>query len=307
MARQRDIARRTDSGITSAVSAFRNNLEDLIARASARTLAVLRRELDIDERDRIVVSAANQTVLRRIDRLFIQQLDASGFQALIKGFVTSFPGQLPVFNETLDYINANLKTKLPDVKFHTALGKTLAVQQVNAASILRRVVQAAAETAAQKAVFSVGGYSFEDLSEILASQFRRSIGQAETLAATAMAMYYRTLAANGYGQIEKVKEEVRYVYLGPLDRLTRPFCRAMLKRSAKQPLTHVQIEKLDNGQLPNPFITGGGYNCRHQWAVAEVGQESVPAEGKALPAVKELAARAGRAILSAAAKTVLRS
>lgn len=305
MGRRRDIAKRTDAGITSAVSAFRSNLEEMISRATVRTLAVLQRELDLDERGRVVVSATNQTLLRRIDKIFMQQLDGLGFQALLKGFVTSFPGQLPVFTETLEFINANLKTRLPDVTFKTSLGRVLAAQQTSATGILRRVVEAAAETATQKALFSVGGYNFEALSEILATQFRKSIGQAETLAATAMAMYYRTLAANGYGQIEKVKEEVRYVYLGPLDRLTRPFCRRMLRRTRKTPLTHAQIDKLDNGQLPNVFVTAGGYNCRHQWAVAEVGKETVPEEGREPGLVQQAAGRVGHAFLSAVAKRIL--
>lgn len=306
MARRRDIAKRTDAGITSAVSAFRSNLEDLISRATIRTLAVLRRDLDLDIEGRVVVSASNQTILRRIDKIFMQQLDGIGFQALLKGFVTSFPGQLPVFTETLEFINANLKTRLPNVTFKTPLARALAAQQISATGILRRVVEAAAETAKQKAIFSVGGYDFEALSEILATQFRKSIGQAETLAATAMAMYYRTLAANGYSQIEQVKKEVRYVYLGPLDRLTRPFCRRMLRRTRKTPLTHTQIDKLDNGQLPNVFVTAGGYNCRHQWAVAEVGTEVVPEEGKEAPGILQQAAgRVGHAFLSAVAKRIL--
>ena len=33
--------------------------------------------------------------------------------------------------------------------------------------------------------------------------------------------------------------------------------------------TRAAIEALDNGQLPNPFITGGGYNCRHSWLAVE--------------------------------------
>lgn len=28
-------------------------------------------------------------------------------------------------------------------------------------------------------------------------------------------------------------------------------------------MTKDRIDALDNGQLPNAFLTGGGYNCRH--------------------------------------------
>lgn len=53
-----------------------------------------------------------------------------------------------------------------------------------------------------------------------------------------------------------------YAFVGPVDGLMRPFCRAHVGRV----YTRAEIEALDNGQLPNPFLTGGGYNCRHLWA-----------------------------------------
>lgn len=58
------------------------------------------------------------------------------------------------------------------------------------------------------------------------------------------------------------RDEQLYAYIGPVDEIVRPFCREHLGRV----YTQAEIEALDNGQLPNPFITGGGYNCRHLWA-----------------------------------------
>lgn len=52
-----------------------------------------------------------------------------------------------------------------------------------------------------------------------------------------------------------------YVYTGPNDRKVRPFCRAHLGMV----YTKTAIDALDNGQLPNCYLTGGGYNCRHGW------------------------------------------
>lgn len=53
-----------------------------------------------------------------------------------------------------------------------------------------------------------------------------------------------------------------YAYIGPVDAIVRPFCREHLGKV----YTQEEIEAMDNGQLPNPFVTGGGYNCRHLWA-----------------------------------------
>lgn len=56
-----------------------------------------------------------------------------------------------------------------------------------------------------------------------------------------------------------------FMFLGPMDAKTRPFCARYVGRV----LTRAQIEALDNGQLPNAFLTGGGYNCRHTWVAVE--------------------------------------
>lgn len=52
-----------------------------------------------------------------------------------------------------------------------------------------------------------------------------------------------------------------FAYLGPADKKTRPFCRLHVGKV----YTRAQIAELDNGQLDNVFLTGGGYNCRHVW------------------------------------------
>lgn len=53
-----------------------------------------------------------------------------------------------------------------------------------------------------------------------------------------------------------------YVFVGPVDDVIRPFC----LRHVGRVYTRAEIDALDNGQLPNTFVTGGGYNCRHLWA-----------------------------------------
>ncbi len=60
-----------------------------------------------------------------------------------------------------------------------------------------------------------------------------------------------------------------FEYLGPDDKLTRPFCNRVL---SKDPAIYQrsEIEKLSNGQGLPVLIYGGGYNCRHQWrAISE--------------------------------------
>lgn len=56
-----------------------------------------------------------------------------------------------------------------------------------------------------------------------------------------------------------------FLYAGPIDDLTRPWC---LERVGKV-FTRAEIEAMDNGQMPNPMVTGGGWNCRHSFMAVE--------------------------------------
>lgn len=53
----------------------------------------------------------------------------------------------------------------------------------------------------------------------------------------------------------------RFAFMGPVDAKTRPFC---LKHVGKV-YTRAEIEQLDNGQIPNVMLSGGGFQCRHHW------------------------------------------
>lgn len=83
--------------------------------------------------------------------------------------------------------------------------------------------------------------------------------------------FYDTTANVFARQVEALKtdEEDVFAFLGPADKKTRPFCHARVGKV----FTRDQIHDMDNGQLPNVFLTGGGYNCRHQWiAVSKVSE-----------------------------------
>lgn len=77
---------------------------------------------------------------------------------------------------------------------------------------------------------------------------------------TALASFYRTVTS-------KKAEEVGlslFLYIGPDDKVTRPFCRHVLERDPAI-YTRREIEQMDNGQGLDVMTSGGGYNCRHHW------------------------------------------
>jgi hypothetical protein len=117
----------------------------------------------------------------------------------------------------------------------------------------------------------LGGQSRETLIEDLADLIDETEADTRTLYDTAVSTYSRQvhlLHSDG-------SPDERFIYLGPDDEVTRPFCREHLNET----LTRAEVESLDNGQLPNPLLTGGGYQCRHQWL--PVGLEDAGEGGEA--------------------------
>ncbi len=61
-------------------------------------------------------------------------------------------------------------------------------------------------------------------------------------------------------------EDVKWIYVGPNDGVTRPKCERTLldkKNNLKKGFTEAQV-----GDSGTPFGIRGGYNCRHSWMVA---------------------------------------
>jgi hypothetical protein len=85
----------------------------------------------------------------------------------------------------------------------------------------------------------------------------RSRAQIETLYDTSVAVFGRQVEA----LTAEPGDETPFKYLGPDDEVVRPFCEARLGKV----FTRGEIDRMDNGQIPDVFLTAGGYNCRHSW------------------------------------------
>ncbi len=90
-----------------------------------------------------------------------------------------------------------------------------------------------------------------------------------------MSFSERTRADISYRKIEDEDDVsiIKYRYVGPpaSDPVIRPFCESLMERCKQgETFTRAQIDQMDNHQIPNVLISGGGFNCRHQFVVAEV-------------------------------------
>jgi hypothetical protein len=134
----------------------------------------------------------------------------------------------------------------------------LALQELPRASFLALGTDAA--DALWRAILdgTIGARSVSDLVDELAEVTAVTQRQARTIHDTATSVYSRQVRQLG---IEDPGPEDRFVYLGPLDTETRPFCRGLVGEVR----TRAEIDALENGQLANTLLTAGGYNCRHIW------------------------------------------
>lgn len=265
------ITRRQNLAIDSTVAWFERELRALLNRSQMQLTAELLRKLEIVD-GRIKPTAANQKVLREISDRFEALLKKQGVEELYEELTGSFGGQFEYFEDTLRVLGER------PVKFPKADLDWFAQQQAGTVDVLEGILRNTADLARRQALLRVGGLTLESLAELIASETGKSIGQATAVADTAQSTFYRSIAERGFQRIEETQPgsmPLRYAYYGPDDKLNRPFCKRLLEQQQAtdggqgRTWTRAEIEAMDNGQLPNPFLTGGGYRCRHQWIVAK--------------------------------------
>lgn len=132
--------------------------------------------------------------------------------------------------------------------------------------------------------------------QVLADVTDTEFSKVQTLFDTQTSIYGRQIEAVA---TENLGPNQAFLYTGPVDGRTRDWC---LDRVGKV-YTRAEIERMDNGQLPNPFLTGGGYNCRHSFlavasdeltALANTGQRAARYAGR-IEQARALRAQARRA------------
>lgn len=102
-----------------------------------------------------------------------------------------------------------------------------------------------------------GSQTHAQILDGLADVIDKTEPQIRTLYDTSISVFGRQVEALQAGD----DPETPFAFMGPADAKNRPFCREHVGRV----YTRKDIDALDNGQIPNVFLTGGGYNCRHTW------------------------------------------
>jgi hypothetical protein len=263
----RDVIKRQSDRVDASILAFRRDLDTVLLRAELLLEHRLIRLLKINADGQIAAVPANQRLLRRLPLLWQDALDGAGLESVIDAYARTFPAPAPSFQEVLFAINATAKQPLPLPDFSNADIAYLESVKLSSMADITATVEAVGQAAKSKTLFSLGGLGLKELTKILEDRAGVAADQAFTLADTSLMSWYRTVNEMGFGRIQdKVKIELRFAYFGPNDKITRAFCRHLL--AVKKTYTKVEISRMSNGQLPDVFKTGGGFNCRHAFNIA---------------------------------------
>lgn len=213
---------------------------------------------------RFRTSSANLRLLRTMYASLGAALNEAGYVDAYLGYLGSYENlvglvhqtfevqELPAAFSTLNRQIATAARELDLVMFR-AIGDT-AMREVQ-----RSITQAV--------LFERDYTSFvEDLRGVIVGTDARGsmlASRANTFAGTAIGQF-DALMTERLGEEAGIK---KWRYWGPLDRITRPWCRKALQ--ANKPRTSKQIEALPKSPTNTTgmtnFVGRGGWNCRHMW------------------------------------------
>ena len=97
----------------------------------------------------------------------------------------------------------------------------------------------------------------------LEQKLKRSEGRQLTEVKTRISQYGRGVTAAA----AEAADMSYYLYTGPRDGITRPFCRQLINLVVSK----AQMKRLNNQQGLTVLTSGGGYNCRHSWSPVTLG------------------------------------
>jgi len=229
-------------------------VDTLGKRFAAELTTVLRRvernlqPLVVDALTGSKASIIRARVAQRLRNVLAQTIEESGYSDLA---ANAYGARLDAL--VSDVLKARAETSLTDA-FEQ---RVQALKVLHATDLLDEGTDVARELwqATVRGVFIKQPVAriLSDLNDVIDG----SEAQIRTLYDTSVSIFGRQVEALQAGD----DPETPFAYMGPADEKTRPFCRQHVGRV----YTRAEIDAMDNGQIDNVFLTGGGYNCRHTW------------------------------------------
>ena len=201
--------------------------------------------------EQVALTTDPQLLLSFDDDQLLDLLLRSGMGLVVDDFIEQSDRIRDSFEKSLEVINVDLSPQaMPQMDLLQANASTAIFEDVILPDYKKAMRDAFQSLATQIPVDVVVG----DLQRRL----EQSEGRELTEVRTSISELGRSLTATAAAAADLDL----YLYTGPKDGITRPFCRALIGLVVDE----AQMSKLNNGQGKSVKISCGGYNCRHSWS-----------------------------------------
>lgn len=239
---------------------FAHELEQVRRLLTAKIRTLVRR-LRTDTTGRVAAVQQNLALAVRLRSDLTQALEDAGYRDLA----------LRALDEPLDRMARQVMTTGNVDLAAFDLDALVALKEIRLAELLQVGEDIGVQLWRVTVDGVVGARPVLDLVDDIADVLDISTRHARTVYDTLVSTFSRQVRQTGSTR----KPDEPFLYAGPDDDKNRPFCDARVDKV----FTRAEIDAMDNGQLPNVMLTGGGYNCRHTW------QRVSPLDSELLPLV----------------------
>ena len=223
---------------------------DRLTRAFADDLTRIWRQIERLIAAEIASTSASAIALRRLRRKLRDAFTDAGFDEFATKAAVDSVATMAAAVGTSRIPRAALSDRLAALQA-VATGNLLA-QGDNAANALYRAVSQ----------HLAGSRDVRDILRSLTKTLDREAHEVGAVFDTQVSIFGRQVEDL---RSQKLPPDQPYLYSGPIDGRTREWC---LQRVGKI-YTRDEIDRMDNGQIPNVFLSAGGYRCRHSFLAVE--------------------------------------
>jgi len=178
-------------------------------------------------------------------------LDEAGFTAAIDGLMEQYSTVLAGAVDTFEAAGLPRSALSLDL----SLLESLAAREESRWLLYGDDMALVAKRAILGSVFE--GTTLSDTVDMIVEQMGATLADATRDARTFVNGYARNVQSH----IAEVAGLKHFLYVGPLDKITRPFCRPLVGKV----LTEKQVGELRNGQIEPVITYAGGFSCRHHF------------------------------------------
>ena len=238
--------------VASLIRARRDQLRAEVEAERGFTLALKRaRKQIVDLMTMQSVSNDPQLLMSFTDEQILDLILRGGLGLAVDDFIEATTRIRASVEKSLEVIGVDLSPQaIPQLDLIQAQAASAVFEDVIAPDFTKAV-----KTSLRSMTLSI---PMEIIKSDLERQLERAEGRQLTEIKTQISEYGRSVTA-----VAAAAADLNYyLYTGPRDGITRPFCRALINLVVDE----TQMSKLNNNQGRPVKIACGGYNCRHSWS-----------------------------------------